>query len=723
MYSPLHFGFRNKLPLFLQTEASECGLACLAMIASFFGQATTLLELRKRFAISLKGATLAELISIAEEIGFTSRPLRLELEDLGQLQLPAILHWNLNHFVILKAVKGNAVYVNDPAIGELKLPLSAVSVHFTGVALELTPDITFSRKVAQPPIRLGDVVGRIVGLKRGLLQILALAIALEALTLLSPMITQWITDEAIVSGDYNLLALLGIGLMSLGVFSAIITAVRSWIGLYISTNFNLQWMSNVMGHLLKLPVDYFERRHLGDIVARFGTVRTIEHTITSATVDSVMDGLLAFSTLAMMFIYSPKLAVVTLCAVVLYGIVRWMRYNSAKLAQTGLLAKTAIEQTYFLETIRGARSIKLNNKENERRTAWMNLLVDSTNASLTTTKLSLFFTTTWGLISTVERTGVLWLGAQSVIQNTMSIGMLFAFLGYKEQFASRINALIDRFVDFRMLSVQTERLADIVLTAPEEPPEQSIYDLPENVALSLKRLNYRYAKGEPWLLHSLNLKIEQGECVAIIGPSGSGKTTLMKLMLGILRPVSGEVCIGEPNPVSLNKIGLRNYRKFVATVMQDDQLFAGSLMENICFLDAKPEVDWMYECAKMAQIHNEIVSMPMGYHTLVGDMGTVLSGGQKQRVLLARALYRRPKILFLDEATSHLDLDNEANITKAIAELQITRIMIAHRPQTIAIADRILTLKNGKIIDIKGDANSIFAATSSSDNREKNTVE
>jgi ATP-binding cassette subfamily B protein RaxB len=482
-------------------------------------------------------------------------------------------------------------------------------------------------------------------------------------------------------------------------------------------------MSNVMGHLLKLPVDYFERRHLGDIVARFGTVRTIEHTITSATVDSVMDGLLAFSTLAMMFIYSPKLAVVTLCAVVLYGIVRWMRYNSAKLAQTGLLAKTAIEQTYFLETIRGARSIKLNNKENERRTAWMNLLVDSTNAGLTTTKLSLFFTTTWGLISTVERTGVLWLGAQSVIQNTMSIGMLFAFLGYKEQFASRVNALIDRFVDFRMLSVQTERLADIVLTAPEEPPEQSIYDVPENVALSLNRLNYRYAKGDPWLLHSLNLKIEQGECVAIVGPSGSGKTTLMKLMLGILRPVSGEVCIGEPNPVSLNKIGLRSYRKFVATVMQDDQLFAGSLMDNICFLDSKPEVDWMYECAKMAQIHNEIVSMPMGYHTLVGDMGTVLSGGQKQRVLLARALYRRPKILFLDEATSHLDLDNEANITKAIAELRITRIMIAHRPQTIAIADRILTLRNGKIIEIKGDASSNFAATSSNDTREQNTVE
>jgi len=634
-----------------------------------------------------------------------SRALRLDLEDLGQLQAPAILHWDLNHFVVLKAVKGNSVHLHDPGIGEIKLSLSQVSEHFTGVALELSPSITFQRKAPSPPIQLGSLVGRIVGLKRGLVQLLMLALTLEGLALLLPMITQWITDEAIVSGDEDLLTLLGLGLAAIGISMAVIGAVRSWIGLYISTNFNIQWMSNVMGHLLKLPVDYFERRHLGDIVSRFGAVHAIEHSLTNAAVDAALDGLLAIGTLAMMLVYSPRLAAITLCAVVLYGGMRWARYGGMKIAQTGVIAKSAREQTYFLETIRGARSIKLNNKENERRTAWMNLMVDSTNAGLTFAKLNLFFGTSWSFLSTIERAGVLWIGAHAVIQHNMSLGMLFAFLGYKEQFSGRINMLIDRFIDFKMLSIQTERLADIVLTRPEESFAYRKHDMPDDLTLSFERVSYRYSTEDPYLLNVATLVVKPGECIAIVGPSGCGKTTCMKLLLGILQPSSGKIKLGGMDGVSLKQLGMRNYRSLIATVMQDDQLFAGSLLDNICFLEAKPEEAWMHECAKAAGIHSEILEMPMGYHTLVGDMGTILSGGQKQRVLLARALYRRPKILFLDEATSHLDLENEARIGEAIAALDITRIMIAHRPQTIAIADRVLSLEKGKFVEVPRDIN------------------
>lgn len=700
MVNQLHFGFSRRLPLILQTEASECGLACIAMIASFHGHNTDLSELRKRFPISLKGATLDQLISITDQMGMTSRPLRLELASLDQLQAPAILHWDLNHFVVLKAVSGGAVYLHDPGIGELKLSRSQVSEHFTGVALELAPGISFERKVPPPPVQLGSMVGRIVGLKRGLMQLLMLALTLEGLALLLPMITQWITDEAIVSGDNDLLALLGIGLVAIGVSMAIIGAVRSWIGIYISTNFNLQWMSNVMGHLLKLPVDYFERRHLGDIVSRFGAVHAIEHGLTNAAVDAVLDGLLAIGTLIMMLIYSAKLAAITLCVVLLYGAMRWGRYSSVKIAQTGLIAKSAREQTYFLETIRGARSIKLNNKENERRTAWVNLMVDSTNAGLTLAKLNLFFGTSWSFLATLERAGVLWFGAHAVIQHNMSLGMLFAFLGYKEQFSGRINMLVDRFIDFKMLSVQTERLADIVLTPPEESFGHRKHDMPDDLTISFERVSYRYSTEDPYLLAAATLVIKPGECIAIVGPSGCGKTTCLKLLLGILQPTSGKIKIGGMNGVALKRLGLRNYRNIIGTVMQDDQLFAGSLMDNICFLEAKPEEAWMHECTKAAGIYDEILAMPMGFHTLVGDMGTILSGGQKQRILLARALYRRPKILFLDEATSHLDVENEARIGEAIAALAITRIMIAHRPQTIAIADRVLRLEKGVFVEV-----------------------
>jgi ATP-binding cassette subfamily B protein RaxB len=282
----------------------------------------------------------------------------------------------------------------------------------------------------------------------------------------------------------------------------------------------------------------------------------------------------------------------------------------------------------------------------------------------------------------------------------MSLGMLFAFLGYKEQFSGRINMLIDRFIDFKMLSVQTERLADIVLTKPEESFAHRKHDLPDDLTLSLERVSYRYSSEDPYLLNAATLVVKPGECIAIVGPSGCGKTTCMKLLLGILQPSSGKIKLGGIDGVSLNQVGMRSYRSLIATVMQDDQLFAGSLLDNICFLEAKSDDVWMHECAKVAGVHDEILAMPMGYHTLVGDMGTILSGGQKQRVLLARALYRRPKILFLDEATSHLDVENEERIGEAISALDITRIMIAHRPQTIAIADRVVSLEKGKFVEV-----------------------
>ena len=387
------------------------------------------------------------------------------------------------------------------------------------------------------------------------------------------------------------------------------------------------------------------------------------------------------------------------------------------MAQTGVIAKSAKEQTYFLETIRGARSIKLNNKENERRAAWMNLWVSSTNANLTLAKLNLVFGTSWSFLSTLERTGVLWIGARAVMHHDMSLGMLFAFLSYKEQFSGRINMLIDRFVDFKMISVQTERLADIVMTAPEESFTHRKHDLPDDLTLSFDRVSYRYSQEDPYLLNAASLSIKQGECIAIVGPSGCGKTTCLKLMLGILRPQFGQIKLGSKDGVSIKQVGMRQYRNMIATVMQDDQLFAGSLLDNICFLDSKPDESWMQECAKIARIHEEILAMPMGYHTLVGDMGTVLSGGQKQRVLLARALYRKPSILFMDEATSHLDIENEALIGEAIAGLNMTRIMIAHRPQTIAIADRIVRLEKGKFVEeTKGDV-SVYTDTNQSESK------
>lgn len=694
----LHLNLRSgsRLPLLLQSEASECGLACLAMIASYYGYQTDIGELRKQFTVSLKGMTLDQLIVMGDGLGLTSRPLRLELDEIASLQTPCILHWDINHFVVLKSVRNDVAILHDPAVGELRCTVASMSDHFTGVALELAPDFAFKRKAPAPGLQLGDLISKVVGLKRGLLQVLVLAFGLETIALLLPMLNQWIMDEALVSGEHELLTLLCIGIVALGLTQAIIAALRTWIGMYISTSFSLQWMANVMTHMLRLPIEFFERRHVGDIVNRFNSVRTIERMLTSGMVDALLDGLLAIGTLAMMYLYSPALASVTLFAVLMYVGLRWGRYSAVRLANQGLIARQALEQTYFLETVRGVRSIKLFNREPGRRANWINRLVSVTNADLVLQKLNLSFSTAWSLLSSIERGTILWMGAVAVIDSRMTLGMLFAFLSYKEQFSGRINNLVDRLVDFKMLSIQTERLADIVLAAPEEKPGTLTQEVPDDLTLSLEKVSFRYSSSEPPVLLNASLSISPGSCVAIVGASGQGKTTMMKLMLGILKPSTGHVTLGG---LPLYKIGLRKYRDVIATVMQDDQLYAGTIYDNICFFDGQPDGAWIERCAQVANVHAEIIDMPMGYHTLVGDMGTVLSGGQQQRVLLARALYKRPQILFLDEATSHLDIDNEAAIAEALAALDITRIMIAHRPQTIAIADRVIRVENGRMLE------------------------
>ena len=281
----LQFNLRKSLPIVNQTEAAECGLACLSMISCYYGFKVNLRELRKEFQISLKGSTLANLTEIARELNLESRALRLDLEEIKLLRTPAILHWNLNHFVVLKSANEKFIFIHDPAVGERKLSIKEVSKHFTGIALELSPTLNFQRKKISQPIQLRQLVGKISGLKRGLLQILGLAIVLEIFSVLSPLITQWITDEAIVSSDRNILSLLCFGMIAIGICSTAITAARSWAGVYLSTNFSMQWMSNIMGHLLRLPVGYFERRHIGDIVSRFGAVESIQHGMTSAVID------------------------------------------------------------------------------------------------------------------------------------------------------------------------------------------------------------------------------------------------------------------------------------------------------------------------------------------------------------------------------------------------------------------------------------------------------
>lgn len=689
----LEFGSR-RLPMLRQTEAAECGLACLSMVASYHGFRTDLPTLRGRFSLSLKGANLAQIIRYADSLQLSARPLRLEMDELKDLKVPCLLHWDLNHFVVLKNVCKTGVVIHDPAVGIRHLDFELAGKHFTGVALELTPTAHFKPANARRRVSLFQLMGKVDGLWSAMGLVFVMALALEAFALVSPMFNQWIVDEALVSNDRDLLNVLVIGFALLLVTQTAISLARSWCMIYLSTHLNLQWVANVFTHLLRLPVSWYEKRHLGDVVSRFGSVGAMQHTLTSSFVAAILDGLMGLATLAMMFIYSASLSAVIIAAVMLYAMLRAVVYLPLREASQDGLTLSAKEQSCFLETIRAVRAIKLFGRELDRRGRWLNLMVDSLNRGVRTQQFMLWFGTANTIVFGLESLLIFWLGAHMVLDRTFTVGTLFAFSSYGGQFSGRMSSLIDKFVEFRMLSLHAERLADII----QEPPEE---DSPHDIKvdglvphIELIDVGFRYGDGEQWVVRHLNMHIEAGESLALVGPSGCGKTTVVKLILGLLTPQEGEIRYGG---VPIKQLGHRAYRSAVAVVMQDDQLLTGSMADNISFFDSVADQERIEQCARLAAVHEDIAAMPMGYHTLTGDMGTTLSGGQKQRVLLARALYKMPKVLVLDEATSHLDVEREMQVNSAVRALDITRICVAHRPETIAMARRVVRLNGGAI--------------------------
>ena len=694
----LDFSLRRQTPVIVQTEAAECGLACLAMVAAHHGHRIDLPTLRSRHAVSLKGATLTDLMRVAGALDLAPRPLRLDLEHLVQLRLPCVLHWDFNHFVVLVRIEGNQLVLHDPAVGRRVLAQPEFSKHFTGVALELRPTPAFQPRSERQRVRLMALLGGAPGLGGALGQVLLLALVLQVFALAAPFHMQWLVDQAMVSQDRDLVAVLGIGFVLLALVQTGVTALRAWLLIVLGTQLNLQLMTKLLRHLLRLPMAWFEKRHVGDVMSKFDSLGVLQRTLTTSFLEALIDGVMALATLAMMLVYSPKLAAVAVAAAVLYTLLRVALYAPVRQATEEQIVRGARQQSHLLESVRGMQSIKLLGREDHRGATWQNLVVDDFNAGIRVKRLGLLYQTGQGALFGIENAVTLWLGGLLVLDvaqgSGFSVGMLYAFVSYKAQFMQRTAALVENMLQLRMLGLHTERVGDIAMAAAEQAAdaEPSGAELAD-VGIAFKNVSFRHGETEPLVLQDFNLRVEEGESVAIVGPSGCGKTTLVKLLLGLLQPTAGSIEIGGR---PLARVGLAAWRNAVASVMQDDQLFAGSIAENISFFEPAPDHARIDACARLAVVHEDIAAMPMQYNTLVGDMGTVLSGGQKQRILLARALYRRPRVLVLDEATSHLDIARERSVNEAVAGLRLTRIIVAHRSETIASADRVVLLAGGQ---------------------------
>lgn len=696
LLSELNFSRQRRLPVIQGAEAAECGLVCLTMVARWHGHDVDLNGLRQRFSLSMAGATLRSIMGMADQLGLASRALRVELSALDKVKAPAILHWDLNHFVVLKSVKRGKAVIHDPAAGARTYSLEDLSLHFTGVVLELSPSASFEKVSARAPISLMSLWSRMTGLWPAMIQILALSLALQVAAFAMPFQMQLVVDEALMRGDRDLLTVLAIGFGGLIVVQALIEALRAWSLQVFGHMLSFQMVGNLVRHMMRLRSEWFEKRHVGDILSRIGSASAIQDVLTRGVVSAIIDGGMAFVAVIILWLYSPTLTIVVLVAVLINLGLAMAMFPALKARTHEQIIEGAREQSHIMETVRAATTIKIMGREAERESAWRNLYANVINASVSVGKFQISLSLAQSIISGLQTVLVIYLGARTILAGDgFSIGMLIAFLSFRQTFTDRVTALINQAIQFRFLNLHLERLSDIVTSEQEvqdaPPPQLAVQGY-----VRFSGVTFQYGAADREILKAVDLEIASGEFVAITGPSGGGKSTLVKVLLGLLSPTGGRV---ELDGQTASPALWRAWRERVGVVSQDDRLLSGTIADNIAFFDPDLDMERVQQAAMAAQVHNDIVRMPMQYLSLVGDMGSTLSGGQRQRVLLARALYRRPSILILDEGTANLDVHTEEVIADLVAALPITRIVVAHRPALLDRADRVLELKDGSFGD------------------------
>jgi len=693
----LRFLRQKTMPVIMSVESAECGLTCMAMIGCYHGHDIDLNGLRQRFPISMSGANLRSLMTLADQLGFTSRALKAEMNSLNKLKLPAILHWDLNHFVVLKKVGTKSATIHDPARGKVDLEFDEFSKHFTGVVLEISPGANFASIEAKVPVKLSSLWSNLNGLAQSLAQVIVLSVALQIVAFALPFQMQLVVDQAIGHNDLNLLTVICLAFGAIALLQAGVTAMRDWTVQLLGNQMVYQMVGNLLHHLIRLPSSFFEKRHVGDILSRMQSTKAVQDAITQGVISALIDGGMAVVAGCILFVYAPVLALVVLLSLLLVIGVTFAYYPVMRSRTQESIVTSAVEQSHVMETVRAATTIKLMGREAEREGAWRNLFGKSFNASLSLSRFQITATLLQSTIIGVQTIIVLYLGARAILTaQGFSIGMLMAFLSFRQTFTDRVLSLITKGFQFKMLGVHLERVGDIVTQDAEihagvVAPLQVVGDI------AIKELSFRYGASDPWIFQDVSLQIKAGDFVAITGASGGGKSTLLKILLGLQKPDAGQILI--EGHIARSELW-RAWRAQVGIVAQDDRLLSGTLADNIAFFDPDLNMERVHLAAAAAQIHHDIARMPMNYLTLVGDMGSSLSGGQKQRVLLARALYRQPRILILDEGTANLDPETEEAIAQLVEQMPITRIVVAHRPALVRRASRVLNVSNGKIFEL-----------------------
>ncbi|MDA0278975.1 MAG: peptidase domain-containing ABC transporter [Proteobacteria bacterium] len=681
---------RNTLPMIFQTEIAECGLACLAMVANYYGKYSDIRTLRETLCMPAGGASVKHLQQAGRQLDLQARPLKLDLNDIGLLALPVILHRDTDHFVVLKKITRKSFVIHDPAMGIRKYSLAELDHHFTGIAIELSPTISFTRETRAKEYSLKELFKATPSFRQAIRQVFFLSLLLQMLSLIFPLYLQLVIDQGLSKGDMDIIFLVAL------LFSLVILAkggvayFRGVVLLQFSSQLGFQMVSNTFAHLLRLPLSYFEKREMGDIVSRFSSLDNIKQLVTQEMITVIVDGLFSLLTFALLLLYSPALAFVALFFVIALSLIRLLAIPKERSYRQEVLQTGAKQQTRFMENIRCIAVTKNYAIESERLSEWQNHYAYFINSSYRLGHLQLSLSTLHSLLFGIDHVTTIYIGSAAIFSRELSIGQLMSFIFLKQNFSGSVAAMLPKLAEIRLLRLELDRVSDIIFEEPEHSsPDTSLLRLGISGAIEVKDLGFSYSPAQPELFRNLSFSIAAGEFFVISGHSGCGKSTLLKLLLCLDSPSGGTVRVDGH---AIAELGVSQYRAQVAAVLHGDGLLSGSLAYNI-HLEMEPlNVERLEMACRRSCIFDDIRQLPMGFNTQVGEMGVALSAGQVQRILLARALYRHPKVLVLDEALSHLSTNVARQIISGIRNSKTTLILVTHNPDLVDLADCSLEL-------------------------------
>lgn len=681
----------RRVPYVPQMEMVECGAAALAMVLGYWGHHAPLPQVREACKVSRDGANAANILQAARSFGLESEAVKVEVEDLRNLPLPAILHWEFNHFVVLERIAAKGVRIVDPSKGRCFVSMAEFGTSFTGVALVFAPDDNFVERKQRFP-SLGRYLEILRSVRPSLVQLLGASLMLQSVGLIFPVASQVLVDRVLLPHYEPWLWGLAVGLTLALVAKLLLGLLRSYVLQGLQNRMDKQLMEGFTTHLISLPLGFFLQRQAGDLMQRMESNSQIRDLFSSRSVSAVLDVflLLGYSSLMLAYQWQLGLLVMALSALRVVLLLAIRRHNQQLM--TTELTVSGQEGAILMEALGSLETIKASASEDRVLARWIPRLVRRANVSMERQKLAITSSQLMDILQGFASAALFWVGGREVLGERMTLGVFTAFLSLQGLFMGPLESMLSAITDLQFLTSHLLRLDDVMESAPEASGRIDPGHLQGHI--NLEGVSFRYAEGSPWILQDIHLSLKPGEKVALVGRTGAGKSTLARLLMGMHLPTEGSIRFDFQD---LGTLDLHKLRSQMGVVMQESFLLDDTVRANVALRNPKLSMARVQWASEVAQVHEVIDKLPKGYKTRLGENAKTLSGGERQRLCLARAVAQEPSILLLDEATSSLDLETEARVHANLAKLGCTRIVIAHRLETVKDADRILVLEGGRI--------------------------